>query len=298
MVVMRAVVKRYGSVTALDGFDLRVPRGSIYGVIGPNGAGKTTAFSILAGYVRADAGAAFIDGRPVGAPGRGGVGALPQGAQLPAHERLGDMLGFYARLCGFSRSGAADEVARVLRLTELAGRERARIRELSHGMIRRAELANALLGSPELVLLDEPTAGLDPQKASHVRELIAAHRGRTTVLISSHNLDEIEKLCDHAVILRRGRQVYGGPVDQLTSARAELRFDLGGPPGDAAAQVPGVVDLEWDAASGTLWVRFDANVRSAESVIGDMLRRLLDADVSIRGVSRGRGLEASVLDLL
>ena len=227
------LVKHFGSVHAVDGVDLTVPRGAVFGLIGPNGAGKTTTFGLVCGWVRPSAGVVEVLGT---SPRRvsvlkGRLAALPQDATLPPTTPVLSSLAYLARLQGFSGKAAKDEAARVLALVGLSKWGKVRAQGLSHGMAKRVGLAQAFIGHPEVVLLDEPTAGLDPKSAHSVRELILEMKeDRTTVVVSSHNLYELEAVCDHAAILDRGRVIAAGPMDELTAADTEFVVELADPP--------------------------------------------------------------------
>jgi ABC-2 type transport system ATP-binding protein len=226
--------KRYGSTVALDGLDLTVPEGVISGFIGPNGAGKTTTFGIIGGLIRADEGAvSILDGGPV-RPGShpGLLTMLPQDCELVPHVSVLVYLRYLARLQGMTAAEATRSAEARLEEMALADRASSRIRELSHGMRRRVAIAQALLGEPRLVLLDEPTSGLDPELVVRMREVFAAQRGRRTLVISSHNLRELEAVCDHVAFVQRGRCVRSGSLEEITQRgllmryRVENTFDL------------------------------------------------------------------------
>ncbi len=296
----KQLVKRYKLVTAVDGLDLSVPEGSVFGLIGPNGAGKTTTFSMLCGYVRADAGAATVLGTDVGRiyELKGRLTALPQDALLPPHDPVIDSLTFYGRLLGWDRQKARAAAKRALELTDMARWEKARGGALSHGMAKRVGLAQAFLGEPEVVLLDEPTAGLDPVAAAQVRDLVRSLKGRSTVVISSHNLHELEELCDHAAIMSRGKCVQAGAMSEITAANAQVRFVLGKePPLPMLKQLACVADAEWDAERRLLVARFQDGKFEAEQVIAQVLGVLLQSGIPISGVAKGRRLEERVLEL-
>jgi ABC-type multidrug transport system ATPase subunit len=296
----RGLVKHYRQVTALDGLDLAVPGGAVFGLVGPNGAGKTTTFSILCGFVRPDAGEATVLGTPVREVFRlkGRLSALPQDALLPPHDPVLESLVFFGKLLGWDRQKAKAEARRALELTGMSEWAKARGGALSHGMAKRVGLAQAFLGEPELVLLDEPTAGLDPVAAAQVRDLIRSLKGRSTVVISSHNLHEVEELCDAAAIISRGRVVQAGSMATITAANAQVRFVLGRePPLDRLKALPTVADAEWDPERRLLVARFPDGRFEAEQVIADVLRLLLAEDVPVSGVAKGRRLEERVLEI-
>jgi ABC-2 type transport system ATP-binding protein len=306
------LTKRFGSKTAVDGVSLGIAAGSVYGLIGPNGAGKTTTFSMLAGYLRPSAGSVEVLGF---APSkvdalRARLGVLPQDAILPSTDNVGEFLLHMARLQDLPPAKAL-EAARTA-LDDVDGRAwwGQRCASLSHGMAKRVALAQAFLGQPDLVLLDEPTAGLDPRVAWEMRQLIRARArkgGQTTVVISSHNLQELEEICDGAAILDRGRLVASGSMAELTAANEEVRFELGAGTrrGTDPGQVPmapirdlaTVASVDFDDEKRELVVIFKRQEADAETVIGQVLTILLQNRVRISGVSKGRGLEQRVMDL-
>jgi ABC-2 type transport system ATP-binding protein len=307
------LTKRFQSKTAVDGVSLTIPVGSVYGLIGPNGAGKTTTFSMLAGYLRPTEGSVEVLGFAPSAVDalRGRLGVLPQDAILPASDAVGDFLVHLARLQGLARDKAL-EAAHVA-LDEVAGGAwwGQRCASLSHGMAKRIALAQALLGDPEVVLLDEPTAGLDPRVAWEMRQLIKAKTGartrRRTILISSHNLNELEEICDAAAILDRGRLVASGSMAELTAANEEVRIELA--PGTRRGTAPGqlplapirdlptVTSVDFDDERLELVISVKRQQADAETVIGQVLHILLQNQVRISGVAKGRGLEQRVMDL-
>ncbi len=192
-IVASGLKKSYGPIQALKGVSLEVPKGSIFGLIGPNGAGKTTFFSLVLGYIEPTEGSVrVLDVAPRSLhrlPGK--VGALPQDADLPPTVSIDAALRFFAEIDAVPAREVESEIQRVLGLVDLTSWRKAKIRQLSHGMKKRVGLAQALLGKPELVVLDEPTAGLDPKHAHELIEMLKGLRGTTTVLISSHNLNEL-----------------------------------------------------------------------------------------------------------
>jgi ABC-2 type transport system ATP-binding protein len=218
--------KRYGSVTALDGLDIEVPEGVICGFIGPNGAGKTTTFGVIGGLIRADQGSVDILGKgPLKAgAGDGSFSMLPQDCELVPHVPVITYLTYLARLQGMTKAEAEKTANERLVEVALADRARASIKELSHGMRRRVSVAQALLGDPKLVLLDEPTSGLDPELVIRMRELFAAHRGKRTLMISSHNLRELEEVCDHVIFIQGGKCVRSGSIDDVTQRGLLMRY--------------------------------------------------------------------------
>jgi len=298
---LKGVVKRFGSVTAVNDVTFEVPMGSVFGLIGPNGAGKTTTFSMLAGYLSPTSGEIYVLDRSPDAVAelKGKVGVLPQDALLPANEKVGEFLVYLARLQGMSVADAPRAVERVLADVGGADWWKTRAGALSHGMAKRVGLAAAFLGDPEVVLLDEPTAGLDPRVAYEVRQLVKARRGRCTLVISSHNLQELEEICDHAAILDRGQLITVGTMSELTAKSSEIRFELArGPvPEEAVRAIEGVKTVEWDKSARELTVTFDRAVCDAEEMIRRGTQVLYQNDARISGIAKGRGLEQRVMEL-
>lgn len=291
------VTKRFGAKTAVDSVSFTVDRGSCYGLIGPNGAGKTTSFAMICGYLYANAGKIDVLGVDPSVQGtlKGKLGALPQDAVLPPQMKVGALLTYYARLSGLAEPerearGALEKVG----LTETWD---VRAGALSHGMAKRISLAQALLGTPPIVLLDEPTAGLDPRIAAQIRQIIREMKGKQTVVVSSHNLHELEELCDGAAILDRGKVAQAGTMAELTRAAAEFRVQIakGDVPLPEVKQLKGVTGAALDP-SGSLLVQYEGTL-SAEDAITEVVTLLVHRGVKILEIRRGRRLEDRVLQL-
>ena len=304
IVRLRGVRKVFGAKVAVDALTLRITRGEVFGLIGPNGAGKTTTFSMLAGFLRPSEGTVEVlgyDPQNVDAL-RGRLGVLPQDAILPPNDTVGDFLVHLARLQGMSRGRAIDEARGVLAEVEGTPWWGLKCAGLSHGMAKRVGIAQAFLGTPELVLLDEPTAGLDPKIAYEVRQIIKARKGRCTLVISSHNMHELEEMCDSAAILDHGKLVSAGSMGELTASSQEVRIVVAaGPrPIDAVRALPIAKRVEFDEGTGELVVYFERSGPDgpdAERVIGEVLWVLLNAQARISSVTKGRGLEQRVMEL-
>jgi ABC-2 type transport system ATP-binding protein len=310
---LQNVVKRFGTKAAVDGVSFKIKSGSVYGLIGPNGAGKTTTFSMMAGFLRQTAGSLDILGyAPTQVDAlRGRLGVLPQDALLPASDKVGEFLCHMAQLQNIPPEKVESEVWTVLQ--EVDGKDWWDLRcgGLSHGMSKRVAIAQAFLGSPEVVLLDEPTAGLDPRVAFEVRNIILNRKGRCTLVVSSHNLQELEEICDAAAVLDHGKVVATGSISDLTAASAEVHIEISSAPSgiDALKKIVGVTRVEHMqsgelgqgamGASGTsaLVIHFEKQQSSAEDVIAASLEVLLQNKVKISGLSKGRGLEKRVMEL-
>ncbi len=312
---LRNLTKHFGKKVAVDGVSLEIEAGTVYGLIGPNGAGKTTTFSMMAGFLEPTDGAVEVLGyspRDVAAL-KSRLGVLPQDAVLPRDEAVGEFLVYLARLQGADSAEATRAAKSVL--DEVEGKDWWSLKggQLSHGMAKRVQLASALLGDPDVVLLDEPTAGLDPKHAFEVRQLIKARRGRCTMIISSHNLHELEELCDAAAILDLGRLVVSGSIAELTAQSEEIHVMLSATPKGAPTYkgpldatvplaelrgIPHVTRVELtEAHELILHLERSPQAPGPEEIIGQALWVLLNHQIRIRGVSLGKGLERRVMDL-
>ncbi|HET9017930.1 MAG TPA: ABC transporter ATP-binding protein [Thermomicrobiaceae bacterium] len=236
-VVCRGLVKRYGDVVALDGLDLTVPAGAIFGFLGPNGAGKTTTVRLLTGLTRPTAGSASVAGLDVLASGlalRRRISYLAQQPELYGWMRGRELLGFVGELFGLRGAplrARVDEVLEQTGLTEAANR---RVGGYSGGMRQRLGLAQALVNQPEVLFLDEPVSSLDPAGRHEILGIIAALRDHATVFMSTHILADVERVCDRVAIIDRGRLVVASTVADLQERYAQPVFLLEPEPGQAA----------------------------------------------------------------
>ena len=207
------LTKRYGDRLAVDAVDMRVRRGEVYGFLGPNGAAKTTTLRMMLGLIRPTAGTATVLGRPAGRPDvTARVGALVEGPGFYPYLSGLDNLRVMARYRGLPESAAIGALARV----DLADRGDDRFKSYSLGMKQRLGVASALMGEPELIVLDEPTNGLDPAGMADMRSLIVdLARGGQTVLLSSHLLDEVQEICDRVGVINKGRLLRESTVADL-----------------------------------------------------------------------------------
>ena len=221
-VTLSGVTKRYRGTTALDAVDLALQPG-ITGLLGPNGAGKTTLLRILATVLAPDAGEVRLLGRVVDSPDvlvgiRRRLGYLPQEMGFPRSFTGFAFVDYMAVLKEWTAAGPRhQEVRRVLELVDLADVATKRIRALSGGQRRRVGLAQALLGAPELLLLDEPTTGVDPEQRVSLRQVLSAAGERSTIVLSTHQTEDVAALCDRVVVLARGRVRFDGSVQDLVA---------------------------------------------------------------------------------
>ena len=197
--------KKFGDKFALSNVNFAISKGAPVALVGPNGAGKTTLFSLMCGYILPSAGELQILGNKPGSRQLfGQLSALPQDAQLDPRFNIIHQLTFYGQLQGLSKLKATKESERVLELVGLSDVLRQKPMDLSHGMRKRATIAQALLGDPKIVMLDEATAGLDPIHAREIRELVSELSSETTFILSSHDLSELERLCGQVLHLDKG----------------------------------------------------------------------------------------------
>jgi len=219
---------RFGRTTvrALDGISFEVEPGEVFGLLGPNGAGKTTAVKILLGLTHATSGEASLFGISVGRPeSRRRVGYLPEGHRFPGYLTARATLKVFGRMSGMSSRAIRARSSELLERVRLSEWADVRVKKFSKGMVQRLGLAAALVHDPDVLLLDEPTDGVDPVGRREIRDLLReeAARGRA-ILINSHLLSEIEQTCARVAILRKGRIVRTGPIEDLTRREARYRM--------------------------------------------------------------------------
>ncbi len=263
-------VQSFDGRRVLDGVDLDVPPGTVVGLLGPNGAGKTTLMRIIFGVLDADEGEVRWRGGAVGGATRRTWGYMPQERGLYREMRTLDHLVWLARLYGVDRVQARQRAIDLLEQLGLGDRARDPIRELSGGMAQRVQLAAAMVHGPELLVLDEPFAGLDPGAVDFLTAVIREHVDRGGHLVfSSHQLDLVEDLCESIVLIDRGRVVMSGPVRELRAASPDryLRVDVDVPP-DWLNGLP-VWDVRGDAAGSRILLEPGADA----TVVLDAVRR-------------------------
>ncbi len=270
---LRGAVKRYGEITAVDGLDLSVPEGTCVGLLGPNGAGKSTTMRLLTAQAIADEGELELLGFSLpqeSKQARAQLGVTPQLDNLDVTLTVEQNLLVFAHLYRIGRAERKQAIQRALELAKLVDRRGARVDELSGGMRRRLLIARALVHQPRLVLLDEPTVGLDPQVRQELWALIDALRSEgTTILMSTHYIEEAQRLADTVMIMSHGKAVAAGPPAELVLEHAGSEvLEVYGPPARLA-------EVEGEAEAGAERLR----------------TRRTGTSVSILGVESGNGFE-------
>jgi ABC-2 type transport system ATP-binding protein len=211
--------RSFGSITALDDLSFDVPAGLVAGFLGPNGAGKTTAMRAIFGLTDLDAGKVLWNGRPVNQPERRRFGYMPEERGLYPGMLVGEQIEYLGRLHGLTAADAAEATDAWLERLEIADRRHSKVETLSHGNQQRVQLAAALVHDPELLVLDEPLSGLDPAGIDAIGQvLVDRARAGCCVLFSSHQLDQVEDLCEQVTIIDHGRLVVSGTVDELATS--------------------------------------------------------------------------------
>jgi ABC-2 type transport system ATP-binding protein len=294
LIECHGLTKTYGNKKALNNVSFEIQTGQPIALVGPNGAGKSTLFSILAGYMPATSGEAKILGYKVGSPELiGRIGALPQDAMFDPNLTIIQQLSFLARLQGFGKVESIKEAARVLELMHLSDTAKEKMIALSHGMKKRVAIAQALMGKPELVLLDEPTAGLDPENARNIRQQVMALSGETTFVISSHNLAELERLCEQVLHLDQGQlkahKMICQQAEQPAMAYLTVRLAVKNLAVESKIKQLQAVSQIDSKQGDELIIRYNYN----ENPLLDqqLLQLLADHKILYRQITHGRSLE-------
>ena len=277
MIRVEGLTKRYGSLTAVDGISFQVAPGEIVGLLGPNGAGKSTTMRMLTGYLSATEGKVAVAGldvfeKPVEA--RRHIGYLPENVPLYPEMRVLEYLNYRAAIKGVSAARRRKRVEEVMERCWLADRARTLVGHLSKGYRQRVGLADALVAAPGLLILDEPTIGLDPSQIIQVRQLIQSLGAQHTILVSSHILPEIEAVCSRVIVIHRGRIAVDDRIDALKARlqrEAAVRVELKAPAGEvrpALGALAGVKEVaeESGGEGGNGWVRFRLSAEAGQDL--------------------------------
>jgi len=287
-IVVEGLTKRYGSLVAVDNVSFEVPKGTILGFLGPNGAGKTTTIRMLTCYMPPTSGTARVAGYDVFTESlkvKEHIGYLPESTPLYTEMRIEEYLDFRGRLRGMDRQTRRSRIAQVAERTWLTDRLRSVIGTLSKGYRQRVGIADALLHNPPVLVLDEPTEGLDPSQRREARKLISELGGDHTVMLSTHILPEVEMVCKRVIIVGRGRVLAQGTPEELKNrAGGGIRVEIRGPADQvksALAAVSGVDKVE-TVQTGPIGV---FSVRGLSGRTGPEMREQIAGLVAQRGWS-------------
>jgi ABC-2 type transport system ATP-binding protein len=304
MIQVDGLTKFYGEKRALNGLRFSIERGEIVGFLGLNGAGKTTALRVLGCLTLPSSGRVVVDGFDVvESPHeiRKRVGFLPETPPLYGEMRVREFLLFAAQLRGVPAANAGARVDEVLKIATIESVRNELIMNLSHGYKQRVGIAQAVVHNPALLILDEPTGGLDPAQIVEVRSLIRSLKGQHTILVSSHILTEISQTCDRILVIQQGEIIAQGTEAELASrvnASLSIEVEVGGDAGralEALKATPGIVGAEVvrkDDASVTLRVDMKSDLR------GEAARAVVNSGVKLLRLDRvGAGLESIFLKL-
>ena len=279
--------KRYRGLTALDNVNLSIDAGKPIALVGPNGAGKTTLISLISGFIHASNGSVSVCGASPGhASVKSKLSVLPQDALFDPNFTIGSQLKLYARLRGISNP--TEEVNRVLQRVQLHDQLGNKSPNLSHGMKKRLLIAQSLLGQPELILLDEPTAGIDPPNAKLIRDLISAESSNTTFVVSSHNLDELEKVCETVIHLVDGKLVSHSAISDTATEKGYLTLVADPDARQLIETIEGFIRVHQSQANEFI-VQFDAVAYPQFHI--SLLQLLADNNLPYKRLINGRTLE-------
>jgi len=290
MIEVRNLVKKYGDYTAIDGINFKVRKGEIFGFLGPNGAGKTTTINILAGLSLPSSGVAIIARQdvtkhPIGCKKR--LGIATQDANFDHHLNIKDNLFYQGLLYGISRKELRKRVDAALRWSKLEKYSKKRFHQLSGGMQRRLVVARAMLSDPEIILLDEPTTGLDPQSRREVWKYIKGLKEKKkTVLLTTHYIEEADILCDRISIIDHGRLIACGTPDELKRILDnDIVIDISLNPEVVSEHI----EMDLNNISGVNYVTIRNNgVRIGvgnEAVIEQVLSSIIKKKIEINGIN-------------
>jgi ABC-2 type transport system ATP-binding protein len=290
------LVKTYGGVTAVSDISFTVARGEIVGFLGPNGAGKSTTMRILTGYLPATSGTVRICGVPVATQPdeiKRRIGYMPENNPLPLDMRVSEYMYFRGRLKEVPRRKLGPRIDEVLEICDLKRVRHKIIGQLSKGYRQRVGIAEAILAEPPVIIMDEPTIGLDPHQILIVRDLIASLRGRMTVIISSHILPEIEMTCDRVLIINQGRVVAEGTPAHLRReifGHSTYKLELSGSVDALSAEIatidPSLRVTEQSEPDGEGFCRVTLTTNRDDELGEALLRTLLAKDLRVRALSR------------
>ncbi len=308
MIEVKNIVKRYGDHLAVDHLSFNMETGKIYGFLGPNGAGKSTTMNIMTGYIAASEGTVTIDGLDIvrePEEAKKHIGYLPELPPLYQDMTVAEYLSFVADLKRVPKKERRDQIAKVMKQTMLGEYSERLIRNLSKGYKQRVGLAQALIGSPDIIILDEPTVGLDPQQILEIRELIRSLREDHIVMLSSHILSEVNEVCDEILILSHGKLVASGTPEELESriggGSATLKLSILGAEENVRPVLEGMehikeVDFGTPGADGALPVTVQTDTQ--EDIRAEVAKALAAANLPVMAMNlETHSLEEVFLEL-
>ena len=303
MIEVSNLTKKYGDHIAVDHLSFRVEKGQIYGFLGPNGAGKTTTMNILTGYLAATEGTVTIDGRDIQKEpeaAKRNIGYLPELPPLYTEMTVQEYLAFAAELKKVPKKERAKQIGEVMEMTQITDMKNRLIKNLSKGYRQRVGLAQAILGYPEVIILDEPTVGLDPKQIIEIRDLIRRLGENHTIILSSHILSEVSAVCDHIMIIAHGKLVASDSpegLQRLMSGAMELKLTVKGDEKrlqEALAQVANVDHMEQLEAQKDGSVRIKIVSKENTDIREEVFYALADARLPIMEMTH---LEKSLEDI-
>ena len=306
MIEIRHLTKQYGSHVAVNDLNLTVEKGKIYGFLGPNGAGKSTTMNMITGYLAPTEGEVIINGHDIlkePEEAKKCIGYLPELPPVYPDMTVGEYLSFVAELKGIKKTERKENITDVMKLVKITDREKQLIKNLSKGYKQRVGLAQALLGMPEVIILDEPTVGLDPKQIIEIRDLIRGLGKNHTIILSSHILTEISAVCDHIFVISKGKLVASDTTEGLErkfSSGNQMEVTVKGSEEKAkeiAKKIKGVESVRVlerkEAGTCTLQIK-----TRKKDVREDLFYALAEAKIPIYGLNSGvKSLEEIFLTL-
>lgn len=308
MIEVKNLVKKYGEHTAVDHMNFQLESGKVYGFLGPNGAGKSTTMNIMTGYLGATEGAVLIEGHdilkePLEAKKR--IGYLPEIPPLYPDMTVREYLEFAAELKQIPKKQREEEIQKVEDLVKITDMEYRLIKNLSKGYRQRVGLAQAILGFPEILILDEPTVGLDPKQIIEIRELIRSLRENHTVILSSHILAEVQEVCDYILIVSKGKLVASDTAENLElrmKSQNSLEIETYASEKEAREilqTVEGIRSLEMERSKeNTTWIKAEIDITKDQKIREQVFRAFAAADCPLLILKKSKAnLEEVFLEL-
>jgi ABC-2 type transport system ATP-binding protein len=294
--------KKYGERLAVDRLNLAVAPKQVHGFLGPNGAGKSTTIKMMVGLLRPTSGGLSILGQPVSGDKpkvRREIGYMPELPRFPKHLSGEELLDLYGRMYGMSKDERRARISELVKMVGLEGRGKDRIGKYSKGMQQRIGIAQALISEPELVILDEPSIGLDPVGMVEVRNMVKdIVKSGTTVFFSSHLLAEVQQVCDHVTVIHLGVMRYSGPLEDISSkitSRRRLTIELEKPVDGVLAALKNIKSVTVEVNMNTYTLHLDTR----EEIRPEISRAITGAGgVIVRMQEEGGGLEGAFLSLV